>query len=126
LIFAIGAIAPMVWHEGAMNREKIFNENGTLRNVYYCAASGTRGAILSINIKAKEKGAPKLTNSFVVDGVDFNAVYERVVSALADFYGIGKFNVMRDEMRESKAAFLKANGLTVRVVSYDQVTRGDK
>jgi hypothetical protein len=105
-----------------MKRETIFN-GATLRNVYYCAASGTRGAILSINLKGKEKGAPKLTKSFSVDGVDFTQVYARMINALADFYGMSKTDPLRADMMATKAAFMRANGLTVRVVAYEQVSR---
>jgi hypothetical protein len=100
----------------------LFWDNGTVIGIGYSDASSTRGAIISVVRKYKGR---RFSTGFGVDGVDFNAAYDRAIDVLADFLEIADGDPMRAQMKDTKAAFLSVKGLTVKpvVIRYDQVMR---
>jgi hypothetical protein len=102
-----------------VEREKLFQANGTLRGLSYAKGRNRRGAILNVGID--RKSAKTLVTSLIVDGRDFGQVYRQMVYMIADHYDIPLHHYLVVEMLNSKDAFLLANGLTTKPVCYEQV-----
>ena len=102
-----------------VERDKLFQENGTLRGVSYAKGHNRRGAILNVGID--RKAAKKLVTSLNVDGRDFGQVYRQMVYMIADHYDIPHHHELVAEMLSSKDVFLRAHRLTTKTVCYEQV-----
>lgn len=103
------------------NVDRILNEDGTICGLYYCAASGKRGAVLQVSIKRETPNG--FTTSMIVDGKDFRTVYREIVNAIATHYGLLQGNEMIVKMHDSTEAFLIKNGLQLKQVTYEQVSK---
>lgn len=101
--------------------EKIFNEDGTIRGITYCRASGHRGATLNLNTNKRLPN--KIATMIIVDGVNFSDAYQRAIDVFIKGYGIQEDDSIIDEMRNTEALFLNVRGLMLKpvVVTYYQV-----
>ena len=104
----------------AVKTEEIFREDGSLFGVHFGKASGNRGPALTVNLK---RGDSKVATAFTLDRCDFYTQHARAAEKLAEFHGIGKKSKVLADMKEKAVAdaFLKANGLKLEKISFNQV-----
>lgn len=100
-------------------RELIFKPDGTVRGLYYRVPSTRRGAVLTINLGNRKK-PPFLRTSMIVDGRDFNEVYQNAVAKVAEWYSVTDA-VMLTDLFTSGTRFLATNNLVLREVRYQQI-----
>lgn len=100
---------------------KIMKKDGTIRGLCYFAPSGKRGAVLTIAIKRGSLDG--LSTSMIVDGKDFRTIYHEMVNLIAAHYGLVDGCELFKEMHGSADAFLAKNGLELKEVRYEQVTK---
>lgn len=93
-------------------REALFKQDGTLRYLSYCKASGRRGAVLSVSC-----GPKGIHTALMLDGYDFAAVYRRGCELLAEAFGAGDTALLADMLLTGEA-FLAKNGLQLVTVQY--------
>jgi len=100
-------------------KEEVFRENGTLFGCHFGKPKGKRGPALTVNI---DRQGQKLATAFTLDRNDFFEAYARAADRLAEYHGVGKKSKMYAEMVASGPAFIKAHGLKLKTVSYQQVS----